>query len=65
MQLLDGNRQMTPPNKLADEAAIRKEERRKMALEGLNKLISFREAFGSKDREVLSCVQSWLNDEAR
>jgi len=56
---------MTLPNKLADEAAICKEERRKMALEGLNKLISFREAFGSKDREVLSCVQSWLNDEAR
>lgn len=47
------------------KTAFRKDVRRKMALEGLNKLIELRAAFGSDDREVLSCLQGWLNHEAQ
>ena len=52
------------PTKALDEASSRKEARRKMALEGLNKLVGLRAAFGSDDREVLACLQSWFNREA-
>ena len=49
----------------SNEEALRRDERRKMAVEGLTKLISLREAFGSNNREVISALQSWLSREAQ
>jgi hypothetical protein len=48
-----------------NEEAVRRDERRKMAVEGLTKLISLREAFGSNNREVIATLQSWLSREAQ
>ncbi|HSX22876.1 MAG TPA: hypothetical protein VLE97_08905 [Gaiellaceae bacterium] len=46
-----------------DEA--RRDERRKMGVEGLNKLIDLREAFGSDNREVILALQSWFTRAAQ